>query len=80
MAIQASFAEKLSGLEDPDHGFLTLLGHNENLDPSPLNIENSICGLSLREDDRVFVNFQYGCALADLGEKELWIKQAFRCF
>jgi hypothetical protein len=45
MAIQASFAEELSGLHDSDHGFLALLGDNENLDLSLLDIENSICGV-----------------------------------
>ena len=80
MAIEASFAEELSGLHDSDHGFLALLGDNENLDPSLLDIENSIRGVALRKNDRVLVKFQYGCALADLGEKEVWIKQAFRRF
>src|SRR5271154_5575713 len=77
MAIQASLAEELSGLHDSDHGFLALLGYNEDLDPSLLDIENRICGLSLRKDDLVLFKFQYGCALADLGEEEFWI-EAFR--
>jgi hypothetical protein len=80
MAIQASFAEELSGFQDSDHGFLALLGHNANLYLSLLDIENSIRGVALRKDDLVLVKFQYGCALGDLGEKEFWIKQVFRGF
>jgi hypothetical protein len=74
MAIEASFAKELSRFQDSDHGFLALLGYHENLDPSLLNIEDGICGVSLREDDLVPVKFQNGFALADHGEKEFWIK------
>jgi hypothetical protein len=74
MAIEASFAEELCGFQDSDHRFLALFGDNENLDPSLLNIENRICGVSLRKHDLVLGKFQYGFALTDLGEKELWIK------
>ena len=81
MAIEASFAEELSGLHDSDHGFLALLGDDENLDPSLLDIENSIRGVALRETRPAFLsNFNMVFALADLGEKEFWIKQAFRSF
>ena len=80
MAIEASFAKELSGFQDSDHGFLALFGENENLDPSLLNIEDRVCGVSLRKNDLVLVEVQYGFALADLGEKEFWIKQAFRRF
>jgi hypothetical protein len=45
-----------------------------------LNIENRICGVSLRKDDLVLAKLQYGFALADPGEKALWIKQVFRRF
>jgi hypothetical protein len=69
-----SFAEELSRFEDSDHRFLALFGDNENLDPPLLNIENRICGFALRKHDLVLVKFQYGFALADLGEKEFWIK------
>src|SRR5271154_3228954 len=78
MTIEASFAKELSGFEDSDYGFLALLGDNENLDPSLLNIEHGIRGVSLRKDDLVLVKFENGFALADLGEKEFWIKLAFR--
>jgi hypothetical protein len=74
MAIEASFAKELSRLQDSDHGFLALFGNNENLDPSLLNIKNGIGGLSLRKDHLVPVKFQDDFALADLGEKEFWIK------
>jgi hypothetical protein len=74
MAVEASFAEKLSGFQNSDHRVLALFGDNENLDPSLLNIENRICGVPLRKHDLVLGKFQYGFALADLGEKEFWIK------
>ena len=74
MTIEASFAKELSRFQNSDHGFLALLGDNENLDPSLLNIENGICGVSLLKNDLVPVKFQDGFALADLGEKDLWIK------
>src|SRR5579872_2204242 len=67
MAVEASFAKELSGFQDANHRFLALLGDDENLDPSLLNIENRIRGVPLREHDLVPVKFQYGFALADLG-------------
>src|SRR5271168_2932352 len=78
MAIEASFAEELSGFQDSDHCLLALFGDNKNLDPSLLNIKDRICGVPLRKDDLVLVKLRYGFALADLGEKEFWIKQGFR--
>ena len=74
MAIKASLAEELSGFQDTDHGFLALFGDYENLDPPLLNIENRIRDISLRKNDFVVVKIQNGFALADLGEKEFWIK------
>jgi len=74
MAVEASFAEELSSFEDSDHCLLALFGDDENLDPSLLNIENRICGVSLRKHHPVRVEFQYGFAVPDLGEKTLWIK------
>jgi hypothetical protein len=41
-----------------------------------LDVEDRIGGVSLRKNDLVLAKFQYGFALADLGEKELWIKWA----
>jgi hypothetical protein len=42
MAVQATFPEELSGLHDSDHCFLALLGDDENLDLSLLDIEDGI--------------------------------------
>src|SRR5690348_13395991 len=74
MAVEASFTKELSGFQDSDHGFLALLGDNENLDRSLLNIENCIRDVALRKHDLVLVKFRYGLAVADLGEKLLWVK------
>jgi hypothetical protein len=53
MAIQATFAEELSGLHDSDHGFLALLGDNGLLNLAALNEENGIRGFSLRVDNLI---------------------------
>jgi hypothetical protein len=78
MAIEASFTKELSRFHYPDNCFLALFRDNENFDPSRLNIENRICDVALRKHDLVLVEFRYRFALADLGEKEFWIKQGFR--
>ena len=80
MSVQATFAEELSGPHDSDHRFLALLGDDENLDLPLLDIENGIGGVALRKHDLALVEFQYGLAVADLGEKDFWIKCAFRRF
>lgn len=80
MAVQATFPEELSGLHDSDHCFLALLGDDENLDLSLLDIEDGIRGVALRKYHLALVEFQYGLAVADLGERVLWIKRGFRRF
>jgi len=68
--------EHRRGAQDGDHRFLALFGKNNNLDPSLLNIENRVCYRTLRKNDLVLAKFQYGFALADLGEEGFRIERA----
>ena len=74
MAVHAAFAKELAGLQNADHGFLALLGYNNNLDPAFLNIEDRARHVALREDNLVLAKFKDGLPIADLGEKLLRIK------
>jgi hypothetical protein len=57
MTVHAAFAEELAGLQNADHGFLALLGYDNNLDPAFLNIEDRICHVALRKDDLILAKF-----------------------
>src|SRR4029450_11458625 len=74
MSVHAAFAKELAGLQNADHGILALLGHDNNLDPTFLDIEDSICRIALGEDDLVLAKFKDGLPFAHLGEKLLRIK------
>src|SRR5258705_1940634 len=74
MAVHAAFAKELAGLQNADHGFLALLGYDNNLDPAFLDIEDRICHIALRKDDLVLAKFKDGLPFAHLGEKLLRIK------
>ena len=80
MAIQASFAEELSGLHDSDHGLLALLGDNENLDLSLLDIENSICGVPLRKTAAFFSKFSMVVPSPTLARKRFGSNKLFAAF
>ena len=62
------------GLQNADHGFLALLGYDNNLDPTFLNIEDRICHVALGEDDLILAKFKDGLPFAHLGEKLLGIE------
>jgi hypothetical protein len=70
----AAFAKELAGLQNADHGFLALLGYDNNLDPTFLNIEDRICHVALGKDDLILAKFKDGLPLANLGEKLLGIE------
>jgi hypothetical protein len=74
MAVHAAFAKELAGLQNADHGFLALLGYDNNLDPAFLNIEDRARYIALREDNLVLAKFKDGLPFAHLGEKLLGIK------
>jgi hypothetical protein len=50
---QTSFAKKLIGAEERDHGFLALLGHDDDFDFALFDIEDCVCRITLREDNVV---------------------------
>ncbi len=77
VAIQTSFAEKLTGFQDCDHRFLTLLGNDSEFDLAFLDVKNRVRGLSLRENSLILPIFGYRFSLAHLGEKYFGIKQGF---
>src|SRR6476620_2638802 len=74
MAVYAAFAKELAGPQNADHGFLALLGYDDNLDLAFLNIEDRARHISLRENNLVLAKFNDGLAFAHLGEKLLRIK------
>ena len=57
MAIQTSFAKKVTWSQDGNHRFLALLGNDGEFDLALLDVENSIRGLSLREDSLILLVF-----------------------
>jgi hypothetical protein len=74
MTIQTSLAEELLGLQYPDDRFLSLLGHDGELDPAFLDVKNRIGGVALGKDDLTFLIFRNRLSIANLGEKGRGIK------
>jgi hypothetical protein len=58
MAVKATLAEELTGFQNRNHGFLSLLGQDSELDPAFLNVEYRIGDVSLRENELVLVKFE----------------------
>jgi hypothetical protein len=81
MAVHAAFAKELARLQDSDHGFLPLLGYDDDLHPPFLDIEDRIRLVSLGKDDVSLAEFKDGLSFADVGEKLLRIKRwiGFAC-
>jgi hypothetical protein len=52
-------------------------GDDGDLDVAVHDVENGICGISLREDRFVFYVPGNGTALAKFGEKNFWVKRPF---
>src|ERR1700730_4713020 len=77
MAIQTSFAEKVTWSQDCNHRFLALLGNDGELDPAFVDVKNRVRDLSLRENDLILPIFRYRFSLARLGEKYFRIKRGF---
>jgi hypothetical protein len=51
-----------------------LLGQDPQLDLASLDVEDGICGVSLRKDDFPPVELSIGFSVADLGQKDLGIE------
>src|SRR5271166_3562906 len=77
MAVQTSFAKKMTGSEDCNDRFLALFGNDRELDLALLDVKNRVRNLSLREDNLILPVFGYCFPVAHLGEKLLGIKRGF---
>src|SRR5437764_15372309 len=77
MAIQTSFAEKVTWSQDRNQRFLALLGNDGELDLALLDVKNRVRDLSLRKDNLILLIVGYLFSLAHLGEKFFGIKRGF---
>jgi hypothetical protein len=77
MAIQTSFAEKVTWSQDCNHRFLALLGNDGELDLALLDVKNRVRDLSLRKNNLILPIFGYRFSLARGGEKFFGIKRGF---
>jgi hypothetical protein len=59
MAIQASFAKKLTWSQDCNHRLLALLGNDSELDLALLDVKNRVRDLPLWENNLILVEFGY---------------------
>jgi hypothetical protein len=75
MAIQTSFAKKVTWSQDGNHRFLALLGNDSELDLALLDVKNRVRDLSLRENNLILSIFGYRFSLAHLGEKFFGIER-----
>src|SRR6202158_4491347 len=74
MTVHASFAKELAGLQNCDHRFLALLGHDSKLDLASLNVKNRVRHFALLEHVLVLVKFEDRFPRAHLGEKRFGVK------
>src|SRR5580704_1204807 len=74
MTIHAAYTEELAGLQNRDHGFLALLGHDGELDPTFLNVKHRVSDVALLENELILVKFEDRFPGSDFAEKNLRIK------
>src|SRR6266478_7214904 len=77
MAIQTSFAKKVTWSQDCNDGFLALLGNDGELDLALLDVKNRVRDLSLRKNNLILPIFGYRFSVAHFGEKYFGIKRDF---
>jgi hypothetical protein len=65
MAVQTSFAKKMTWFQECNHRFLALVGNDSELDLALLDVKNRVRDLSLREDE---TSFDPKIFLAKVGE------------
>jgi hypothetical protein len=53
MAIQTSFAKKMTGSHDGNHRLLALLGKDGELDPALLDVKDRVRNFSLGENNLI---------------------------
>src|SRR6476659_1745540 len=80
MAIQTSFAKKVTWSQDCNHRFLALLGNDGELDLALLDVKNRVRDLSLRKNDLILPIFGYRFSLAHFGEKLFRIERGLASF
>jgi len=66
---QTTLADEISGFEERDDRFLTLIGDNRDFDPAFSNVEDGIRGVALGEDDLTLPVLGDGDSAIHLGEK-----------
>jgi hypothetical protein len=71
---QTTLADEISGFEERDDCFLTLIGNNCDFDPAFSNVEDGIRGLALAEDDLTPPVLGDGDSAIRLGEKCLRVE------
>src|SRR5216684_1278502 len=74
MAIQTSFAKKVTWSQDCNHRFLALLGKDSELHLALLDVKNRVRSISLRENNLILPVLGYRLSLTHLGEKYFGIK------
>ena len=77
MAIQISFAKKVTWSQDGNHRFLALLGNDSEFDLALLDLKNRVRDVSLRENNLILPIFGYRFSLAHFGEKFFGIERGF---
>ena len=74
MAIQTSFAKKVTRFQNTYDRFLAPLGNDSELNLALLNIKNRVRLAALRKNNLVFVILGYRFPIAHFGEKYFWIE------
>src|SRR5260370_28930328 len=69
MAIQTSFAKKMTWSQDCNDCFLALLGNDGEFDLALLDVQHRVRDLSLSENNLILQIFRYRFSLAHFGEK-----------
>src|SRR6185295_1569132 len=62
-------------LQNPDHGFLALVGQDGQLDPALLDVEHGVGDVALHEHVLAFLKFENRLARSDHGKKGLRVKR-----
>jgi hypothetical protein len=71
LAGETRFTKKTRRLQNRDHRFCDLLGHDGQLDLASLDLEDGIRCIPLRQNNVLLLGLDNCFAAADLGEKDL---------
>src|ERR1700694_1807705 len=74
MAIQTSFAKKMTWSQECNDRFLALLGNDSELDLASLDVKNRVRNLSLGENNLILPVLGYHFSMPHLGEEHFGIK------